>query len=372
MEKPTYWLDLFTGKTWSEFLKAGAEISGFRESRWNTAKKFKIGDYLLCYLTGVSRFIGILEICSKAFLDKSPIWEDEDFPCRVKVKPIIKLTPETAVPVMELKEALSCFKISDSPHAWTGRFRGSPSKWSKKDGEAVLNALQDAQDNPVKRPVDPKKLARRPRSLKAKIGSVTIPDSEIDNKVSVKKATKPSIAKDATEHTEIQALLLKLGSDMGFDVWVARNDRSKEIKENKLEDFARVLHNLPLQFDDATNKTIELIDVLWLKQNAIVSAFEIESTTSIYSGLLRMSDLLAMQPNINIPLYLVAPDERRNKVISEVNRPTFSQLKPPLSEVCRYISFSTLRKEIDKIKPILRYIKPEYLDEMSESCEPEE
>ena len=41
----------------------------------------------------------------------------------------------------------------------------------------------------------------------------------------------------------------------------------------------------------------------WLKGNAVVAAFEIESTTSIYSGLLRMSDLIAMQPNLNIPLY---------------------------------------------------------------------
>lgn len=94
-----------------------------------------------------------------------------------------------------------------------------------------------------------------------------------------------------------------------------------------------------------TNRTIELIDVLWLRKNAIVAAFEIESTTSIFSGLLRMSDLIAMQPNLNIPLYLVAPDERRNKVLSEVNRPTFSRLVPPLKEVCRYVAFSVLRGE---------------------------
>jgi hypothetical protein len=129
---------------------------------------------------------------------------------------------------------------------------------------------------------------------------------------------------------------------------------------------------LPLQFDEATNKTIELIDVLWLKGNAIVAAFEVESTTSIYSGLLRMSDLVAMQPNLNIPLYLVAPDERREKVISEVNRPTFSILKPPLSQICRFISFSTLKDQIKTVSHILRYIKPEFLEEISESCEIEE
>ena len=98
---------------------------------------------------------------------------------------------------------------------------------------------------------------------------------------------------------------------------------------------------LPLQFDEATNRTIELIDVLWLRGNAIVAAFEIESTTLIYSGLLRMADLIAMQPNLNIPLYLVAPDERREKVLIEVNRPRFSRLSPPLSEVCRFISLTS-------------------------------
>jgi hypothetical protein len=50
---------------------------------------------------------------------------------------------------------------------------------------------------------------------------------------------------------------------------------------------------LPKQFDPVTNRTIELIDVLWLDGNSIEAAFEIEGTTSIYSGILRMSDLLA-------------------------------------------------------------------------------
>ena len=115
-----------------------------------------------------------------------------------------------------------------------------------------------------------------------------------------------------------------------------------------------------------------MIDVLWLEGNAIVAAFEIESTTWIYSGLLRMSDLIAMQPNLNIPLYLVAPDERRDKVMSEVNRPTFSRLSPPLSEVCRSISFSALKEQIEKVGPYLRFMKPDFLHELSESCEPEE
>ena len=98
--------------------------------------------------------------------------------------------------------------------------------------------------------------------------------------------------------------------------------RTPKTGTHRFSELPALKSSLPLQFDDATNRTIELIDVLWLDRNAIVAAFEIESTTSIYSGLLRMADLVAMQPNLNIPLFLVPPEERREKVFAEVNRPT--------------------------------------------------
>ena len=80
---------------------------------------------------------------------------------------------------------------------------------------------------------------------------------------------------------------------------MARNDRNREIGGNHFTDLPHLKSELPLQFDEATNRTIELIDVLWLQKRSIVAAFEIESTTSIYSGLLRMSDLISMHPNLN-------------------------------------------------------------------------
>lgn len=367
MAKRNYWLDLFTGSTWNEFKMAGAKVSGFRESQWNTVQKVKPGDYFLCYLTGVSRFLGILEITGAPFKDKAPIWSDEDFPCRLTVKLVAELTPDTAVPVLELRDRLSFFQDLPNPHAWSGRFRRSLSKWDAADGEAVVQAILEAKQNPVSRPVDERKLKYRPKALKAKIGSVTVPEREEDEL----SKDEPE-GKKPREHTEIQWHLLKLGSDMGFDLWVARNDRSKAWDGKAFVDFPKMKTELPLQFDDATNRTIELIDVLWLKGNAIVAAFEVESTTSIYSGLLRMSDLVAMQPNINIPLYLVAPDDRREKVITEVNRPTFSRLSPRLSETCRFISFSALKDQIKAVSHVLRFLKPEFLDELSESCEVEE
>jgi predicted RNA-binding protein len=110
MSKRNYWLDLFTGTTWEEFKAAGSSVSGFRESRWSTVQKIKQGDYLICYLTGISRFIGILEVTDTAFKDNTEIWKDEDFPCRLRVKSVAELAPEAGVPVFELKEQSGCRK----------------------------------------------------------------------------------------------------------------------------------------------------------------------------------------------------------------------------------------------------------------------
>ena len=76
-----------------------------------------------------------------------------------------------------------------------------------------------------------------------------------------------------------------------------------------------------------------------------VRAFEVEHTTAIYSGLLRMADLLALQPNMNIKLHIVAPEERKEKVFTEIRRPVFSLLeRAPLSECCTYLSYDSLRE----------------------------
>ena len=130
-----------------------------------------------------------------------------------------------------------------------------------------------------------------------------------------------------------------------------------------------MVDTLPTQFNEATNRTIELIDVLWLKGNAIVTAFEVECTTSIYSGLLRMCDLLALQPNLEIPLYLVAPDEREAKVEQEMLRPTFNLAygDRPLVKRCGFIPFSRLSEKLDAIHKfkLANALKPVFLNEMA-------
>ena len=48
----------------------------------------------------------------------------------------------------------------------------------------------------------------------------------------------------------------------------------------------------------AINRNNELIDVSGYRADAISATFEMEHTTAIYSGLLRMSNLVSMQSNM--------------------------------------------------------------------------
>jgi hypothetical protein len=351
-----YWIHLYTGTTWDEFQKAGANVSGFSARRKTIVERIKPGDILLAYMTGVMRWVGALEVVGRS-TDKSTIWKDAEFPERLNVKPLVVLSAEHGVPMEHLIGKVEFYATDADRGKFKGFLRASPKLVDARDGEWILDLLKKAQANPVVRPVDAKKLARKPNAFKVKIKKdgkqidavVTVPEPEPEPEAAVTGAEPEG---SATRHTEIQAALLELGAEMCLDVWVASNDQSKVFNGKKLGDFPRVVDELPTQFNDATTKTIELIDVLWLKGNSIVAAFEVESTTSIYSGLLRMSDLLALQPNLDIRLYLVAPEERRDKVAQEIRRPTFSRLDKPLPDVCGFLSFDKLQETVAGIRKL--------------------
>lgn len=72
--------------------------------------------------------------------------------------------------------------------------------------------------------------------------------------------------------------------------------------------------------------TIRFIDILWLhsENSSIIAAFEVEHTTSIYSGILRLYDLARSASGTAVRgLYLVAPDKREQEVRDQLHRPAF-------------------------------------------------
>jgi hypothetical protein len=181
---------------------------------------------------------------------------------------------------------------------------------------------------------------------------------------------EPAISKrDASAHTKAQSELLTLGKITGCSVWIASNDQGRTYAGNPLA--ADCLKKLPrMGLGDEAMRRISLIDVIWVSQNAPVCAFEVETSTTIYSGLLRMSDLLAVVPALNIQIYIVAPRERQNKVLAELSRPTFHKIG--LSEYCRYIPSEELSKLITNVKGYGGHIQPSILDTIAIALEDEQ
>jgi len=170
----------------------------------------------------------------------------------------------------------------------------------------------------------------------------------------------------ALDHTHVQWLLAKVGKQLGCRVWVAANDWRREWSGEPLGSLSvRALPPLGLSAD--SQRLVSLIDVVWLTGvNQVAAAFEVEHTTSVYSGLLRMADLAALSPNLNFPLYVVAPASRLGKVRRELVRPTFRALG--LDRRCRFFSGEALLKALPNLA---RWATgPDAIEKLAESAAP--
>ncbi len=130
-------------------------------------------------------------------------------------------------------------------------------------------------------------------------------------------------------HAEIQSWLRDLGMALGHDVWIAANDRGRLHDGMPLGQGC--LERLPPAIATAAGAdSIRLIDVLWLEkgEQRVAAAFEVEHSTSIYSGIVRMLDLALSGGNLHAAagFFLVAPDAREADVRAQLRRPAFSRI----------------------------------------------
>lgn len=145
-------------------------------------------------------------------------------------------------------------------------------------------------------------------------------------------------------HTEMQYHLATLGKAFGYNVWIAQNDHKRTWDNSALGEFSLTGLNLP-HVPSSVKDTIRLIDVLWLnKEGDIISAFEVEKSTSIYSGILRLNDLSKSLLHNDCNFFLVAPDKREKEIKAQLLRPSFHN-----DHTCSlsYILFSDLRSNCE-------------------------
>ncbi len=364
-----YYTNLFSPETYEAFERSGREVSGFRTRQLAWAKRIKPGDRFICYMTKLSRWIGVLEVASEPFIDDSPLFytDGDPFVVRFKVRTMAWLQKNKTLPIHEKKvwDRLSFTRDCEpSSSVWTGKVRTSLNRLSDEDGAFLESLILAQQDGGETYPIDEEefqKLILRQIHRIDKVVAVAVPEDE------PKGEADGSSDEPSRESTQIQSLLARCGEKMGFRIWLPKGDRSAVLREWTPE-HGSLIDILPLNYDETTLKTIEQIDVLWLKGRSIARAFEVEHTTAIYSGLLRMADLLALQPNMNIRLNIVAPESRREKVFTEIRRPVFSLLeRGPLSECCTFLSYDSVRElsELKHLEHLSETVLVEY-EEMSE------
>lgn len=162
-----------------------------------------------------------------------------------------------------------------------------------------------------------------------------------------KKAFAVAQENDHT-HTEIQGWLRDLGVALGYDVWIASNDKNRPYLGRRLSDGCLDCLPAPIQASHAVD-TVSLIDVLWVSNETgkIAAAFEVEHSTSIYSGIVRMLDLaLGVPEHADAAFFLVAPDAREQDVRAQFARPAFSRV----SELnVRYLGYGPLKQHREAI-----------------------
>lgn len=173
----------------------------------------------------------------------------------------------------------------------------------------------------------------------------------IGEKGEIKVEEEFEIEKDENLHTKIQYQLIKIGKFKNYDVWVAKNDLNKEYNREKFSDLW--LNVLPKFTNPEVLDIAQNVDVIWFKKKSTypVCFFEIETTTSIYSGLLRLNDI-----KIDFPIekaYIISSAKRKDLYDTQIRRKTF--ISSGLDEVCQFKTYeeiSDILKKLEELKNI--------------------
>jgi len=298
----------------SNFIVWGAVPGPMNELRWD---KMSPGDVVLVYNRGRIHFAG--EIAAKVRNKDLAryFWREDDAGSTWELMYFIVNEERTDVAIEKLNPLFG-YQPSYRPQGFSMINEDAVSNFAQNYGDilGVLKTLERGEE-----------LIHLPSRKEEVI-------ARIDER----------IERVPTEHDEMQWRLIRLGHLAKCDVWVPRNDQSKQYEGHKFRDL--VLQQFHQTLD--VPRSIENIDVVWkFGPYSVKSAFEIEHSTSIYSGILRLSDLRAEAPNSNYPLFIVASRDRKRRVFEELKRPTFSGPCLRLNEVIRFLGYDQVR-EIDE------------------------
>lgn len=124
-------------------------------------------------------------------------------------------------------------------------------------------------------------------------------------------------------HSDVQGILVELGNLLGYKTYVA--DPSKIYKNRTLAEWATLTEIPPFTYPRIL-KTVKQIDAIWFRNEGNefpVACFEVEHTTGVTKGLLRLYQI----KGLGCKLFIVAPKNVRSKFETEVDKTPFYEIK---------------------------------------------
>ena len=226
-----YYTEIFSPKTYEALTRSNQTIAGFPAHQKNAASRIRPGDKFVCYINKVSRWVGILEVTSESFEDNIPIFlpENDPFVIRFRVKPLVWLPIEKAVPVQEDRVwgALSFTKEHNKGSTlWTGKIRKGLNILSNEDGRFLEELLKCQKDSGQTYEIDESEWQRLVGSKAQPVRPET-PEPIQPNGPS---NGDHSGGVDIRESYQIQALLAQIGDEMGLEIWLPQSDRSNVLQ----------------------------------------------------------------------------------------------------------------------------------------------
>jgi type II restriction enzyme len=144
-------------------------------------------------------------------------------------------------------------------------------------------------------------------------------------------------------HTQMQVALIRIGNALDFKTLIAKNDRSIPVENKHLGELEGVIQSLDevrILYNEDSKKMASFIDCIWFSNDFkyMPAIIEIEHSTGVTSGLTRMLKFKEAIPALTTNYTVVAPNDMRNKVVSEANSTPFRILRT------RYMAYSTVRE----------------------------
>lgn len=135
---------------------------------------------------------------------------------------------------------------------------------------------------------------------------------------------KPAIKIHVRKHTELILKLANIGQKLGFDVWIGKKEQGEKVRTERLFKYIsdKYKGGLNLGFEDKFLRNIENIDVLWIKNDIPIYAFEIEYSTAVTEAIRRLKILIiaARERELSAPTCVIAiPKERDRRLIKKLN-----------------------------------------------------